>query len=675
MQEFVTVCPRNCYSTCSFIVQVEKNRIVRILPDSSNLATPEGPCIKGLSYIERSISECRILKPLWKDSKGNFIEISRKEALDLLTEKLSYYKNNYGNKSILYYSGSGISGLTNEIAGSFWKAFGGASLTYGNFCWPAGLEAVRLTLGENKHNVPWDLVNATLIIIWGKNPAETNVQEMAFIDKAIDNGTKVVVIDPRRTPTADKADLLLRIKPGTDAALALAIAKIIIEKGRVDKQFISNNVVGFDEFASSLDMSTARASMITGIPEKKIEELADMIAGADAMTILPGYGMQRYTNGGQTIRSLLSLNIITGNIGKKGSGFNYANLQSYVFDDVKEPLSYYPWINESSLFRRNISMAGLAEDIINESDPAIHMAWIERGNPFTQAPDTNLLKKAFADIGFKVVIDQFLTDTAREADLVLPAKNMFEQADIVSSYWSPYVYYRPRVLDKQGDAMPETELYYELAQRLGMDTGEINIPAPGDENLDAWLENRIKGTTKLSLDNIKLRKQLAPGLQEVAFIDHKYLTDSGKIELYSGKAKELWNVGSLPEYNRAFVSESKGNRFFFMTPNTHYRIHSQFGNLGIIKKFDPEPLLAISPEDADDMDLNDGDKVRVFNERGEITLKVKLSARMKNKCVSLPNGWWASEGACGNFLSAGRETDMGHGTAFHDNLVSIEKIL
>lgn len=673
MQEFVTVCPRNCYSTCSFRVQVEKNRIVRILPDSSNLATPEGPCIKGLSYIERSLSGDRILKPLLKDSEGNFTEISRKEALDLLTEKLSYYKKNYGNKSILYYSGSGISGLTNEIAASFWKAFGGASLTYGNFCWPAGLEAVRLTLGENKHNVPWDLVNASLIVIWGKNPAETNVQEMAFIDKAIGNGTKVVVIDPRRTPTADKADLLLRIKPGTDAALALAIANIIIEKGRVDKQFIANNVNGFDEFASSLDISPSQASLITGIPEKNIEELAEMIAGADAMTILPGYGMQRYTNGGQTIRSLLALSIITGNIGKKGSGFNYANLQSYVFDDVKEPLSYYPWINESSLFRRNISMAGLAEDIINESDPAIHMAWIERGNPFTQAPDTNLLKKAFAGIGFKVVIDQFLTDTAREADLVLPAKNMFEQADIVSSYWSPYVSYRPRVLDIPGDVMPETELYYELAQRLGMDPGEINIPAPGDENLDTWLENRIKGTTKLSLDNIKLKKQLAPGLQEVAFIDHKYLTDSGKIELNSRKAKELWNVGTLPEYNRAFVSENKGNRFFFMTPNTHYRIHSQFGNLGIIKKFDPEPLLAISPEDADDMDLNDGDKVRVFNERGEITLKVKLSARMKNKCVSLPNGWWASEGACGNFLSAGRETDMGHGTAFHDNLVSIEK--
>ncbi|MCF8222741.1 MAG: molybdopterin-dependent oxidoreductase [Bacteroidales bacterium] len=673
MQEFVTVCPRNCYSTCSFRVQVEKNRIVRILPDSSNLATPEGPCIKGLSYIERSLSGDRILKPLLKDSEGNFTEISRKKALDVLTEKLSYYKKNYGNKSILYYSGSGISGLTNEIAASFWKAFGGASLTYGNFCWPAGLEAVRLTLGENKHNVPWDLVNASLIIIWGKNPAETNVQEMAFIDKAIDRGSKVVVIDPRRTPTADKADILLRIKPGTDAALALAIADIIVEKGRVDKQFIANNVNGFDEFASSFDMSPAQAALITGIPEKKIEELAEMIAGADAMTILPGYGMQRYTNGGQTIRALLALNIITGNIGKKGSGFNYANLQSYVFDDAKEPLSYYPWINESALFRRNISMAGLAEDIINERDPAIHMAWIERGNPLTQAPDTNLLKKAFAGIGFKVVIDQFLTDTAREADLVLPAKNMFEQADIVSSYWSPYVSYRPRVLEIPGDVMPETELYYELAQRLGMDTEKNNIPAPGDENLDTWLENRIKGTTKLSLDNIKLKKQLAPGLQEVAFIDHKYLTDSGRIELYSRKAKELWNVGTLPEYNRAFVSENKGNRFFFMTPNTHYRIHSQFGNLGIIKKFDPEPLLAISPEDADDMDLTDGDKVRVFNERGEITLKVKLNARMKNKCVSLPNGWWASEGACGNFLSAGRETDMGHGTAFHDNLVSIEK--
>ena len=160
MQEFVTACPRNCYSTCSFRVQIENNRIRRILPYSGNLATPEGPCIKGLSYIERTHSEERIVHPLIRSSSGKFSEISSNEALDIVSAKLGYIKENWGSQSILWYCGSGMSGLTNEIGYSFWKAFGGTTLTYGNLCWPAGLEAVRLTLGSVKHNVPWDLENA-----------------------------------------------------------------------------------------------------------------------------------------------------------------------------------------------------------------------------------------------------------------------------------------------------------------------------------------------------------------------------------------------------------------------------------------------------------------------------------------------------------------------------------
>jgi anaerobic selenocysteine-containing dehydrogenase len=322
MKEFITVCPRNCYSTCTFRVFTEGGRVKRILPYSDNLATPEGPCIKGLSYLEREYSENRIIHPLQRQADGSYTRIPLKEALDLIAEKLLEARKKYGPHSVLYYSGSGSSGLGNEIAGTFWKRFGGATTTYGNLCWPAGLEAVRLTLGEVKHNVPWDLANADLIILWGKNPAETNVQEMIHIDRARKNGAKVVVIDPRRTPTADKADMLLRPKPGTDAALALAMARVIISKGLHNKEFISNHVSGFEKYEASLNITADRAQNITGIPASVIEELALTAGRSERMTIIAGYGLQRYTNGGQTIRSILSIPVITGMIGKPGCGFN-----------------------------------------------------------------------------------------------------------------------------------------------------------------------------------------------------------------------------------------------------------------------------------------------------------------------------------------------------------------
>ncbi|MCB0801151.1 MAG: molybdopterin-dependent oxidoreductase, partial [Bacteroidales bacterium] len=315
MKEFVTVCPRNCYSTCSFRIFTEGGRVKRILPFEGNLATPEGPCIKGLAYLEREYSADRLIYPLRKQPDGSFIRIGTDEALSIIADRLTTARAKHGPHSVLFYKGSGYSGLSNDIAGNFWRLFGGATTTYGNLCWPAGLEAVRLTMGEVKHNVPWDLANASMIILWGKNPAETNVQEMIHIDRAKKNGARVVVIDPRRTLTADKADLLIRPRPGTDAALALAMARVIIDRGLTDKEYISRNVTGFEKFASSLDMTPDKAQMITGIPASTIIDLAVAAAGAGRLTVVAGYGLQRYTNGGQTIRSILSIPVITGMIG------------------------------------------------------------------------------------------------------------------------------------------------------------------------------------------------------------------------------------------------------------------------------------------------------------------------------------------------------------------------
>jgi anaerobic selenocysteine-containing dehydrogenase len=673
MDEFITACPRNCYSTCTFRVQVAGNRIKRILPFSGNKATPEGPCIKGLSYIERSSSPDRIIYPLIRKNDGTFVRIPSNEALDIISSRLESLRESYGSHSILWYRGSGMSGLTNEIGYSFWKAFGGTTTTYGNLCWPAGLEAVKLTLGSVKHNVPWDIGNANTIIIWGKNPAETNVHEIRFIAEARDRGAKVVLIDPVRTPTADKSDLMYAIRPGTDAALALAMAKVLIDNGITDGDFIKKHVEGYESFRDSLHISPESAEKITGIPACDIVKLADLIGNGGPVTFLPGYGLQRHLNGGQTVRAILALAVITGNIGKKGSGFNYANLQSYVFDTIKEPDSYYPYPETDSPFRRSLSMAKLGHDMLNASNPVLKAAFIERGNPILQSPESNKVSKAFSSLEFKVVVEQFMTDTAKIADIILPAKNMFEQTDILGSYWSPYVQLKPKVLETPGEVMPESEIYYELSKRMGSGIPENLLPEPGNHNIEKWLEERIKGYSDLRLEDLRDGPVPVPGLQEIAFSDFKFETESGKIELYSQKANTKWNVSPVPEYVPIIQKDTVNILpLVLITPNTASRIHSQFGNLKVIIENSDAPALLISPEDAQNRKITDGSRIRVFNNSGELITNVRISNRIPTGTVLLHNGIWLKEGGGSNILISGRETDMGYGAAFHDNMVDVE---
>ncbi len=671
---YSSACPRNCYSTCSFLVRVKDQKIVAIEPHPQNLATPLGPCIKGLSYVERAHSPERILHPLEKVN-GEFQQISWERAFGLIVSKLSHYKKNFGSHSVLFYAASGMSGMMNGVSSAFWRKFGGTTSVYGNLCWPAGLEATRLTLGENKHNVPWDLENAKLIVLWGKNPAETNIHQMIPIEKAQQKGATLLVIDPRRTPSAERADLLIQPIPGTDGMLALAVAKILIEKNWIDHEFIAKNVLGFQEFSNSLiRLSVEQAAEECGVPVAFIEKLAFLMGTIKPMTLIPGYGMQRYTNGGQTTRCLLALSVITGNIGKPGACWHYANLQSYVFDEVKEPENYFPTETDKP-FRRVIPTAKLGETMLSLTNPSLKMAWVERGNPLAQNPDSNTTKKAFENLEFVVVTDQFLTDTAQMAHLVLPAKNMFEQTDIIGSYWNPYVQLKPKILEPAGEVKPETEIYYLLAKNLGYSDEIIEkagIPKPTDNDIEHFLEKILTSVSNISLNELKNSPQLSPFFEEIAFSDLKFNTPSGKIEIFSQQAEHFWNVSPLPTYeNLQELPENSKYSLYLLTPNTKNRIHSQFNNLESIKILSNEATIYINSQDALQRNIKNNDKVLVFNDRGEIKLTAKINFSLKKGCVAITNGWQGSENP--NFLSCGRETDMGFGTAFHDNLGEVKK--
>jgi len=315
-------------------------------------------------------------------------------------------------------------------------------------------------------------------------------------------------------------------------------------------------------------------------------------------------------------------------------------------------------------------------------EPPVRMAWIERGNPVTQNPETNTVLQAIRGLQFRVVVDQFLTDTAREADVILPAKTMFEQSDVIGAYWHPYIQLRQKMIEPPGEVKPESEIYYLLALRLGMTEAQVRgaIPEPSDQAIERFLERKLAPFAELSLERLREGPVIAPGHQEVAFSDLRFPTPSGKIELVSREAVDRWGVDELPNYTEPMESARRASResqrfgLYFLTPNTKNRIHSQFNNLEMIRQLSPRPSLAIHPEDADARGCSDGDVVEVFNDRGAFRVEARLDLGIKPGCVSVTNGWWISEGGTVNFCSLGRETDMGYGAAFHDNLVEVRPV-
>jgi anaerobic selenocysteine-containing dehydrogenase len=684
MKVYTTACPRNCYSTCTMKVQVEGGRLRRVEPHPGNEATPEGACLKGLSYVERVHSPDRILHPMSRNATtGRHERISWEVAIDTIADRLERLREESGAQSVLFYNGSGTKGLLNGVALAFWRMYGGCTTTYGDLCWPAGLEATRLTLGENKHNAPWDIANAGLIVLWGKNAAETNIHQMVFIERALERGARLVVIDPRRTETAERADLFIQPRPGSDAAIALAAAALLVREGKIDHGFIERHVHGFSRFAQVASRyPPERAAQIAGVSVGEIYDLADMMGRLRPMTINAGFGMQRYTNSGQTQRAIIALLAITGNIGKPGAGWIFANLQSQVFDEVKDPVAFYPPRHPDGVVRVSISTSRLGRDMLAATDPPLRMMWVERGNPVTQNPETHTVLRAMRSLDFRVVVEQFMTDTAREADIVLPAKTMFEQTDVINAYWHPYIQIKQKVLEPPGEVKPESEIYWRLARRLGIPAGQFagRIPGPSDAEVEAWLEARLESFPGLSLERLREGPVIVPGHQEVAFSDMAFATPSGRIELVSEEARERWGADEVADYFDPQESVAAGGELagryplHFLTPNTKNRIHSQFNNLEMIRAQSPEPFVEMHPDDARVRGLGDGDAARIFNDRGAIEVPVRLDWGIKPGCVAVANGWWITQGGTVNFCSLGRETDMGYGAAFHDNLVEVEKV-
>ena len=687
MRTVRTVCPRNCYCTCGMLVTVEAGRVVRIDGDPENPATRGRVCLKGISYAWRVNAPDRLLHPLRRTAAGEFERVSWDAALSDIAERLDRVRREQGPEGVLYYEASGSHGALGRLAMGFWHQFGGCTLTYGDLCWPAGLEATRLTYGDNRHNHPRHTIESRFILLWGHNPAETNVHQMRLILEAQAGGARIAVVDPRSTDTADVADLLVQPRPGTDAALALGIGRAIVKAGLHDRAFLDAWGTGVDRYLARLEeYPLDRVSEITGVPAALIEELALEYGRARPALLIAGFGLQRNHHAGQTVRAVALLPALTGNIGVAGGGWQYANLASHAVADP--PLPPAP-----AGVRKAIPVSRLGPGLLESVGPPVRAAWVEKGNPASQNPRGTAVREALARLDLLVVVDQFLTDTAQLAHYVLPAKTLFEEEDVCTAYWHPYLQLRTKVLEPPGEVKTETEIWRLLSARMGFDTRYF--PAT-HEAARQVLAGMLGANGERLLEELRRRPVDPSGCGDIAFVDEderlaagdrdghaptrglRFPTPSGRVEFASDAASQAWGVDAVPDYRplaEGHASALAGRYpLQLLSCKTRDRIHSQFGNLEAVRQVERPHTLDMHPEDAAARGLGEGDPAVVWNDRGRIELRVRLDSGLRPGVVHVLEGRCHAGDPDVNVLTDAGVTDMNFGATFYECLVEVAAV-
>jgi anaerobic selenocysteine-containing dehydrogenase len=638
----------------------EGNRIVSIEGDPENPATGGHVCLKGLAYARRVTSADRLLTPLRRKASGaGFEPAGWDEALGEIADRLARVRNAHGPEAVRYYEGAGSHGALGALSMAFWRQFGGCTTTFGDLCWPAGLEATRLTYGDNRHNHPSLTAEGRLIVLWGHNPAETNVHQWRLILDAQARGARIIVIDPRQTDSTDAADVHLQPRPGTDAALALGLARLIVDAGRHDSAFLGAHAHGFDRYRERLaEYPLARVAAITGLDPAAIEDLAAEYGRTKPALLIAGFGLQRHSRAGQTMRAVALLPALTGNVGQAGGGWQYANLASHCLRPL--PLPQEPAAS------RSFPVSQIARHLETLDGPPICAAWIERGNPAAHR-----LREALARLDLVVVVDQFMTPTAELAHFVLPAKTLFEEEDLVTAYWHPYLQWRAKVLEPPGKVKPESDIWRAMCERFGYETTCF----PTDR--EAFLQTLLPAAGACTLKDLKARPLDLSGRGDVAFADRRFPTPSGKVEFASAEAAARWGVDPVPDYAPLEEgAESAAHGQFplqMLSCKTRDRIHSQFGNLDWVRGVERPHVLDIHPDDARARGIVDGSRAAVWNERGRIELSVRVTPGIRPGVVHVLEGWCHDGDPDVNVLTAEGVTDMNHGATFYECLVEVAR--
>jgi molybdopterin guanine dinucleotide-containing S/N-oxide reductase-like protein len=691
VQTFRTACPRNCYDTCGQIATVKDGMLRKVDGDPLHGYTRGRLCVKGYTYVNRTYSPDRIKYPMVQSPRGsgNWKRVSWDDALTLIATKILDLKKRYGSLlPVALNKYSGNFGIVHYGIDGTLASMGYHTLALGTPCWPAGLDAQTYDMGTFMNHDPEEMKNSKYIIIWGANPAWCAVHQMDIILEAKARGAKIVVIDPIHSATASKADLYLQIKPSTDGALALGMARWIVANNLHDKAFLEQYVQGWPEFEAYLmnEVTLEWASETTGLPVEAIVELAGGYATTKPAMIWMGYGMQRHVNGGQNIRSIDALAALTGQIGISGGGAQYAQLATWGFN--YHAMSFAPPAGSKGVTtadgkqaNRTVNMNNFAAEVQALNDPPVKMLWIAGRNPGSQDPDANDIRKAFAAMEMVVVVDHFINQSAEMADIVLPCTTHFESPDVNVSYWHYWMSINERAIKPMFEAKSDLQISWALSKKMNeLEPGSCTYPTDGDE--EEWVAKEFnQGIYDLFgiKDYNQLRKAPAKAkLPAVSWADRKFTTPSGKYELYSERAKAN-GLPPMPTY----VAEMKAPAQYpirFMTPHPQHGLHSQFQNTPYMMQANPEPLLEIHPKLAESRGIMDGDMVRVFNQLGEVRLRARLTRLVPPDTVVTYEAWYKDSAFNVNNTVAAIPADMGKlytgndGISFHDNFVDIERV-
>jgi len=654
-------CPLNCWDSCGFHVTVENDRVTKVAGDPSHPITQGKICGRGRMLETRTNSSQRLLHPL-KKINGQFEQISWEQALHEIAEKLKDIKETYGSTAVLHSHDYANNGLLKNLDQRFFNCYGGVTELYGSLCWGAGIEAQKWDFGAAYSHNPNDLHHSKNIIIWGRNVARTNMHFYEKLLEAKKRGAKLIVIDPIFNATAKIADEYISIKPGMDGLLAAGIIKEMLRLGLEDRAFIEQSTLGFEDVVQLLGTLTlAEISEMAEVPCEVMTHLAQVYADKPTSTFM-GLGLQRYKNGGNTIRLIDALVASSGNIGIAGGGANYANLQvgqSFVFEELTLP--------NRRQKQRQFSIMKQAEGVLTAKDPGIQMIVVTCGNPLTQVPDTQVVEEAFSSVPTLVVIDQFMTDTAKLAEYVLPTTTAFEEEDIYySSMYHHYVNYGPKLVSAPGEAKPDLWIWTELAKRLG-------FGADFDFTRKQFLQMAFQALEKkgVSLETLMEKHTLELPVTAVPWQDRQFTTPSGKYEFTARLGQERLTL-AVPEESKWTNPElAEKYPYSLLTIHPMRSNHSQnYHLLGANLQLKVE----VAQNIADNLGLQKGDFVRVWNDRGFVTGYLSILSSAHPNTINIDEGIWKQLGGSVNNLTSSRASDNGLGSTLYDCLVNIEKI-
>jgi anaerobic selenocysteine-containing dehydrogenase len=667
-------CPHDCPDTCALLTTVENGVAVKVQGNPEHRHTDGVLCTKVSRYTERTYHPERVLHPLRRTGakgSGAFERVSWDEALADIAQRLHAIAAR-DPEAIVPYSYAGTMGLVQgeSMAGRFFNRLG-ASLLDRTICSSAGGEALAYTLGAKVGMKVEFFSESKLIVIWGSNSITSNLHFWKLAQEAKRHGAKLISIDPRRTETAEKCHEHIALRPGTDAALALAVMHELVANDWLDHDYIARHTHGWDALRErAMRWTPERAAEICGIEAAQIRLLARDYGTTKPAAIRLNYGMQRVHGGGNAVRAIACLPALTGAWRDRAGGVLLSSSGHFPVDKAA--------LQRPDLLRgrtpRTINMVTIGNDLLRESSPSfgpkIEALVVYNSNPVAVAPESSKVVAGFSreDL-FTVVLEHFRTDTADHADYILPATTQLEHWDVHAAYGHTDVLLNRPAIAPLGEARPNTQVFRELARRMG-------FIEPCFEEDDASLCMTAYGS-KVDFGELTEKGFATLHLPDAPFADGGFPTPSGKCEFFSESVAKL-GLDGLPDHVGNYESPGTSQRYplAMISPPHRNFLNSSFVNVPSLRASEGEPVVEIHASDAAARGIASGSVVRVFNDRGEYLCKAEISERARPGVVNGLGVWWRKFGLAGtnvNQLTSQHLTDIGRGPVFYDCLVEVAK--